>query len=124
MSVFLIFLSVPIILIINKFLINKNLLLNFSGEIHQGFTSKTSTPLSGGIAIMIFLFINLLPENINILVFFSLVFVLGIISDTATIYLTGDGNFSSDSLATMNLTFSEPNLPGQIDCTVSLSKLN
>ena len=49
---------------------------------------------------------------------------LGIISDTATIYLTGDGNFSSDSLATMNLTFSEPNLPGQIDCTVSLSKLN
>jgi len=49
---------------------------------------------------------------------------LGIISDTATIYLTGDGNFSSDSSATMNLTFSEPNLPGQIDCTVSLSKLN
>lgn len=49
---------------------------------------------------------------------------LGIISDTATIYLTGDGNFFSDSLATMNLTFSEPNLPGQIDCTVSLSKLN
>tara|TARA_B100001250_G_scaffold59819_1_gene46655 strand:+ start:6913 stop:7935 length:1023 start_codon:yes stop_codon:yes gene_type:complete len=82
MSVFLIFLSVPIILIINKFLINKNLLLNFSGEIHQGFASKTRTPLSGGIAIMIFLFINLLPENINILVFFSLVFVLGIISDT------------------------------------------
>jgi len=49
---------------------------------------------------------------------------LGIISDTATIYLTGNGNFSSDSLATMDLTFSEPNLPGQIDCTVSLSKLN
>ena len=49
---------------------------------------------------------------------------LGIISDTATIYLMGDGNFSSDSSATMNLTFSEPNLPGQIDCTVSLSKLN
>jgi len=49
---------------------------------------------------------------------------LGIISDTATIYLTGDGNFSSDSLAIMNLTFSEPNLPGQIDCTVSLSKLD
>ena len=49
---------------------------------------------------------------------------LGIISDTATIYLTGDGTFSSDSSATMNLTFSEPNLPGQIDCTVSLSKLD
>ena len=59
MSVFLIFLSVPIILIINKFLLNKNLLLNFSGEIHQGFASKTKTPLSGGIAIMIFLFITL-----------------------------------------------------------------
>ena len=49
---------------------------------------------------------------------------LGIISDTVTIYLTGDGNFSSDSSATMNLTFSEPNLPGQIDCSVSLSKLD
>ena len=49
---------------------------------------------------------------------------LGVISDTATVYLTGDGNFSSDSTATMNLTFTEPNLPGQIDCTVNLSKLD
>jgi len=82
MNFFLIFLSIPILLILNRFLINKNFLLSFSGEIHQGFASKTRTPLSGGIIIMIFLFINLLPENINILVFFFLVFGLGIISDT------------------------------------------
>ncbi len=49
---------------------------------------------------------------------------LGVISDTATVYLTGDGNFFSDSTATMNLTFTEPNLPGQIDCAVNLSKLD
>ncbi len=49
---------------------------------------------------------------------------LGFGLTTLPIYLTGDGIFSSYSSATMNLTFSEPNLPGQIDCIVSLSKLD
>ena len=82
MNFFLIFLTIPAVLIINKFLVKKNFLLSFFGEIHQGFVSKNRTPLSGGIIIMIFLFINLLPESLNILVFFFLIFGLGIISDT------------------------------------------
>lgn len=49
---------------------------------------------------------------------------IGNISDTATIYLTGDGNFSSSSDGTMDLTFSEPNLPGQIECSILLTKLD
>ena len=49
---------------------------------------------------------------------------IGNISDTATIYLTGNGNFSSSSDGTMDLTFSEPNLPGQIECSILLTKLD
>ena len=49
---------------------------------------------------------------------------IGNIADTATIYLTGNGNFSSSNDATMDLTFSEPNLPGQIECSILLTKLD
>tara|TARA_B110000008_G_scaffold98676_1_gene101438 strand:- start:108 stop:581 length:474 start_codon:yes stop_codon:yes gene_type:complete len=49
---------------------------------------------------------------------------IGNIADTATIYLTGNGNFSSSSDGTMDLTFSEPNLPGQIECSILLTKLD
>ena len=50
---------------------------------------------------------------------------IDVLPDTATIYLTGAGNFASDSSASMDLTFTDPNLPGlQIDCSVNLSKLD
>ena len=49
---------------------------------------------------------------------------IGNIADTATIYLTGNGNFSSSSDGSMDLTFSEPNLPGQIECSILLTKLD
>ena len=49
---------------------------------------------------------------------------IGNIADTATIYLTGNGNFSSSIDGTMDLTFSEPNLPGQIECSILLTKLD
>ena len=39
---------------------------------------------------------------------------LGFISDTATVFLTGTGNFSSRYEGTMNLTFSEPLLNANI----------
>ena len=42
----------------------------------------------------------------------------------STIYLTGNGNFSSSNDGTMDLTFSEPNLPGQIECSILLTKLD
>ena len=40
---------------------------------------------------------------------------LGFISDTATVFLTGTGNFNSRYEGTMNLTFSEPLLNANID---------
>ena len=49
---------------------------------------------------------------------------IGNIADTATIYLTGNGNFSSSNDGTVDLTFSEPNLPGQIECSILLTKLD
>ena len=49
---------------------------------------------------------------------------LGFISDTATVFLTGTGNFSSRYEGTMNLTFSEPLLNANIDCTIDLRKLD
>ena len=82
MSIFLIFLSIPVILVINKFLINKKFLLNFSGEAHQGFVSKNNTPLSGGIIILLFFLLHLSAYNLNLLIFFILIFGLGVISDT------------------------------------------
>lgn len=47
---------------------------------------------------------------------------LGLISDTATIYLTGTGFFNSSTEGNMDLTFSEPNLPGEINCSINLSR--
>ena len=49
---------------------------------------------------------------------------LGPIADTATIYLTGNGNFASQSEGSMDLTFTEPNLPGEINCSILLSKID
>jgi hypothetical protein len=49
---------------------------------------------------------------------------IGPIADTATIYLTGTGNFISQSEGSMDLTFTEPNLPGEINCSILLSKID
>jgi hypothetical protein len=49
---------------------------------------------------------------------------LGPIADTATIYLTGNGNFASQSEGSMDLTFTEPALPGEINCSILLSKID
>lgn len=49
---------------------------------------------------------------------------LGFISDTAIVFLTGTGNFNSRYEGTMNLTFSEPLLNANIDCTIDLRKLD
>ena len=79
MNYLYIFLIPLIIFVLNKVLIKKSLLLNFTGEKHQNFTIKNKIPLSGGIIIcfsIIFYFYN------NILsVFILSLFLLGILSD-------------------------------------------
>ena len=70
-----------LILLINKFLLNKNILINETGDVHQKFASKTSVPLTGGIFIFLgyFYFLN---DDIYSFIFFSFVILtLGILSD-------------------------------------------
>ncbi len=69
------------ILFINKFLLQKNILISETGDIHQKFASKSSVPLTGGLFLFLgyFYFLN---EKIFSFIFFSfIVFILGILSD-------------------------------------------
>ena len=73
-------LSTIIIFFINKVFKVKNILVNFTGELHQKFASHEKIPLTGGFLIILnFLF---LTENQNIILIFLLaIFILGLISD-------------------------------------------
>ena len=79
---YLIILSIFFI-IIKSTLIKKDFLLSESGDFHQKFSSKITTPLTGGIFIffgfLFFIFQNLIEPNFIIFIFFVL--MLGILSD-------------------------------------------
>ena len=81
-NIFYFFIIVFSILFLNKFFINKNLLLSHSGDKHQEFVSKKSVPLIGGI-FLIFLFITFLAklEKYYEIVILFLIFILGIFTD-------------------------------------------
>ena len=69
------------ILIINKFLLKKNILISETGDIHQKFASKSSVPLTGGLFIFAG-YLYFLNEKIFSFILFSfIVFILGIFSD-------------------------------------------
>jgi UDP-N-acetylmuramyl pentapeptide phosphotransferase/UDP-N-acetylglucosamine-1-phosphate transferase len=79
----LIFLIIlPGLIYLANFLCKKNFfLINYSGEIHQKFTSQTNVPLTGGIFIFIsfiLFYVILLNEYI---IFVALFFATGLISD-------------------------------------------
>ena len=69
------------ILFINKFLLQKNILISETGDIHQKFASKSSVPLTGGLFIFLG-YLYFLNEKIFSFILFSfIVFILGIFSD-------------------------------------------
>jgi UDP-N-acetylmuramyl pentapeptide phosphotransferase/UDP-N-acetylglucosamine-1-phosphate transferase len=73
-------LSTIIIFFINKVFKVKNILVNFTGELHQKFASHEKIPLTGGF--LIILNFSFLTENQNIILIFLLaIFILGLISD-------------------------------------------
>ena len=73
-------LSIIIIFFINKVFKVKNILVNFTGELHQKFASHEKIPLTGGF--LIILNFSFLTENQNIILIFLLaIFILGLISD-------------------------------------------
>ena len=68
------------ILIVNFILKKINFIPNYSGHSHQAFTNTKNIPLTGGIFIL-FIFYFLFFENINLLIFFSIIFFIGFAGD-------------------------------------------
>ena len=66
------------LLFINKFLLKTNILISVNKENHQKFASNLKVPLSGGIFIF-FNFLYIIQDQL--IVFLSLIFILGIFSD-------------------------------------------
>ena len=67
---------------LNKFLLNKDILLSETGDNHQKYASKNKVPLTGGILVFFFFSIFFLEENnFNLILFFLLILILGILSD-------------------------------------------
>ncbi len=80
---FLLYLSLLtiLLLLINKFFTNQNILISETGDRHQKFASKDKVPLTGGI-FLIFSFLFFHNEKIHSFILFSfLILLLGIFSD-------------------------------------------
>ncbi len=66
---------------INKYFLKKNVLLNYSGQIHQVFTGEKKVPLSGGIYILILFLFVFFQINYLFMFFVFSIFLIGIFSD-------------------------------------------
>jgi UDP-N-acetylmuramyl pentapeptide phosphotransferase/UDP-N-acetylglucosamine-1-phosphate transferase len=75
--IFSILISIITIFILNFFFLKKNFLIDKKVLIHKSFVSKDLVPLTGGFVI----FINLIIFNSDNLIFFFLIFLIGMLSD-------------------------------------------
>lgn len=66
---------------LNQYLLKKNLLLNYSGQVHQIFTGEKKVPLSGGIYILILFSLIFFQIDYLFLFFILFVFLIGFFSD-------------------------------------------
>ena len=80
MFFYLVFLLV-LILFLNKFLLNKNILLNDTGDIHQKLASRSKVPLTGGIFIFLGFFYFLESNIYSFILSVFTILILGIFSD-------------------------------------------
>ena len=80
MFFYLVFLLV-LILFLNKFLLNKNILLNDTGDIHQKLASRSKVPLTGGIFIFLGFFYFLESNIYSFILSAFTILILGIFSD-------------------------------------------
>jgi UDP-N-acetylmuramyl pentapeptide phosphotransferase/UDP-N-acetylglucosamine-1-phosphate transferase len=66
-----------------KILVNNNFLINNNGERHQNFSSKNKIPLTGGIYILLLIFLSVFQSLIekNFLILLIIITFLGIFSD-------------------------------------------
>ena len=80
MSDYLFFLFlIPLIILINFFLIKKNFLINDTGKVHQNYANLNQIALSGGIYVLLFFYF--FETNVGLLIFISILFAIGLIAD-------------------------------------------
>ena len=80
MSYYLFFLFlIPLIILVNFFLIKKNFLISDTGKQHQNYANLNQVPLSGGIYVLLFFYF--FETNVELLIFISILFVIGLIAD-------------------------------------------
>ena len=70
-----------LIFFLNNFFLKKNLISNYSGQLHQTFTGKEKVPLSGGIFIFIFIPFIFFSFGYLYIFFIFLIFLIGFLSD-------------------------------------------
>ena len=76
-----IFFIFALIYLVNNFFLKKNLISNYSGQLHQTFTGKEKVPLSGGIFILIFCLFIFFSLGYLYIFFIFFIFLIGIFSD-------------------------------------------
>ena len=74
------FIYLLLIVLISLFLKKKGLFLNYSGDNHQSFSNQGNVPLSGGI-FLIFPIIFFYSNDLTLVSFFSIIFLIGFFSD-------------------------------------------
>ena len=79
------FLFLILIYPINQFFNRSNLLPNRTGDIHQKFINKEIVPLTGGLFILITIFI-IFKFDLVLNIFFLFFFILGVASDKKYIF--------------------------------------
>ena len=76
-----IFFIFALIYLVNNFFLKKNLISNYSGQLHQTFTGKEKVPLSGGIFILIFCLFIFFSLGYLYIFFIFFIFLIGLFSD-------------------------------------------
>ena len=74
------------ILVLNNYFFKNNILLNFTGDSHQKFASNMKIPLTGGLFLFFGFCIIFYEEYLSLLLFSSLILILGIFSDLKLIF--------------------------------------
>jgi len=70
-----------IVIFLHRPFIKEKILLSYTGNHHQKFTTKTAVPITGGILILILILFGQLNLNIIFFLFLAFIFLLGILSD-------------------------------------------
>ena len=69
------------ILTLNFILKKNNLLINYTGQSHQTYNQDQHVPLTGGIFLLIFFYYKIQYFDFDLIVFLSLFFLLGLLTD-------------------------------------------